>query len=273
MEHFANPTSTPTNNEKSVLNFYLFYSNNCPHSQKFLNDQWNILRKKYANKVIFNKFNCDEEKSAGICKLFDIKSVPTICLMYESYTKSQNQKFVFEGVRSLENLEKFLNNHIELNTNTNTEFFKESKSNSKSEIEMEVKKTKMQPTMNDLVEFEKIEDIKNKNYKYCIKYNDEDKKEFNHCQSIDEKETPNLKSWQGSYTVVSDYLKKVTRKGDLQDKKTIAFKYRDQLADWHLCDPILLQTIKTNIESLPDNKDDMNINAAIEYGCGFNKNK
>ncbi len=262
VEHFTN----------GVLEFYVFYSDSCPHSQKFLNEQWNVLREKYANKVVFNKVNCGEENSKGICKTLGVKSVPAICLMNET-----NKPIFFKGVRSIDNLEKFLNNHIELHnnnnnnkninhTNTNTEFFDKDSKDSKDNKKM----VDVLPTSNDLVEFEQNEDMTNKTYKYCIKYMDEDKKQYNHCQTINEKETPNLKSWQGSYSVVSDYLKRVTGKGNLQEKKMITFKNKDKLADWHLCDPILLQSIKTNVEKIGD-KDDMDINTAIQYGCGIMK--
>jgi hypothetical protein len=249
MEHFTS----------DVLVFYVFYSDNCPHSQKFIKEQWNILREKYANKVVFNKINCGEESSKGMCKTFGVKSVPAICL-----AKENEKPIFFKGVRSLDNLEKFLNQHIELSNNNNhTEFFeKETEHQNQNKVKL--------PTINDLVEFEQNEDMTNKTYKYCIKYMDEEKKQFNHCQTINEKETPNLKSWQGSYSVVSDYLKRVTGKGNLADKKMVAFKNKDHLADWHLCDPILLQTIKSNVEKIGD-KDDMDINTAIQYGCGFMK--
>ena len=157
-------------------------------------------------------------------------------------------------------------------TITRKEHFVDTETEQTEQTEKEAKQKKdVIPTINDFVEFEQNEDMPNKTYKYCIKYMDDDKTQFNHCQTINEKETPNLKSWQGSYSAVSEYLNKITGKGNLQDKKMVAFKNKDNLADWHLCDPVILQTIKTNVEKMPDNKDDLDINTAIEYGCGFMK--
>jgi hypothetical protein len=243
------------NNNKTILNFYVFYSEKCPHSNIFLNTNWNILRQKYANKIIFNKIDCDDVNTKGICINFGVKSVPTIYIVKEKDDTEKDDKIIFQGERSLENLEKFLNHHIELNEK---EFF-ENTSTSKQ----------IKPTINDIVEFEQLEDPKKKEYSYCIKYKDEDKKIFNHCQNINEKETPNIKSWQGSYTVIGDYLKTVAK--NLEEKKQVAFKNKDNISDWHLCDPILLQTIKTNTELMTDNKEDLDVNKSIEYACGFNK--
>jgi hypothetical protein len=243
------------NNNKSILNFYVFYSEKCPHSNIFLNTNWNILRQKYANKIIFNKIDCDDVNTKGICINFGVKSVPTIYIVKEKDDTEKDDKIIFQGERSLENLEKFLNHHIELNKK---EFFENTSTSQQ-----------IKPTIDDIIEFEQLEDIKKKEYSYCIKYKDEDKKIFNHCQNINEKETPNIKSWQGSYTVIGDYLKTVTK--NLEEKKQVAFKNKDNISDWHLCDPILLQTIKTNTELMTDNKEDLDVNKSIEYACGFNK--
>jgi hypothetical protein len=240
---------------KIDLNFYVFYTNSCPHSKKFFKDNWDPLRQKYGNKIIFNKIDCNDQNMKPICNNFEVKSVPSIYLISDNNNKLN--KIPYNGVRSLDNLEKFLNENIDkLNVLNKKENFNNSEIN---------------PSMNDPVDFEQMEDIHNKTYKYCINYRDPKKNKFNICQKINEKETPHLKSWQGAYSVVNEYLNKVTSPNSLADKKAIAFKNQNNLADWHLCDPILLQTIKNNVLSLPNNKDDLDVNTAIQYACGFNR--
>jgi hypothetical protein len=231
------------------INFYVFYTNSCPHSKKFFKDNWDILRKKYGNNIIFNKIDCNDPNMKAICNSFEVKSVPAIYLI-----KENGNKIPYKGVRSLDNLEVFLKNNINNGTNTSNNL------NKKESFASERK-----PTMDDPVDFEQYEDMNNKKYKYCINYRDSSLEKYNKCQLINEKETPNLKAWQGAYSALSEYLSNVN------DKRTIAFKHKDDIANWHLCNPILLQSIKQNIESMSNNKNELDINDAIQYACGFNK--
>jgi hypothetical protein len=253
-------------NNKADINCYVFYTDSCPHSKKFFRDNWGQLKAKYGNQVVFNKIDCNDPNMKPICKNFEIKSVPTIYIIKDNLDTSNNSnkkidKIPFNGVRNLENLEKFLNENIAKFNSQNNQVAKKESFNDANN----------QPTMDDPVDFEQMEDMNNKTYKYCINYRDPKKSKYNLCQRINEKETPNIKSWQGAYSTVNEYLNKVTKSNSLVDKKTIAFKHQNDIADWHLCDPLLLQSIKTNVESLPNNKDDMDVNTAIQYACGFSK--
>lgn len=236
------------------INFYVFYTNSCPHSKKFFKDNWDILRKKYGNNIIFNKIDCNDPNMKQICNSFDVKSVPTIYLI-----KEKGNKIPYKGVRSLDNLEEFIKKNANVYNNTNNANTNNNANKKESFL------TERKPTVDDPVDFEQYEDMNNKKYKYCINYRDSELEKYNHCQMINEKETPNLKAWQGAYSVLSEYL------SDKVDKKTIAFKHKDDISNWHLCNPILLESIKQNIVAMPNNKNELDINDAIQYACGFNR--
>ena len=116
------------------------------------------------------------------------------------------------------------------------------------------------------VEFAHNEDLNKQEYQYSITYKDPLKAQYNLSQTINEKETK-LKSWQGSYTVMSEYLKNNAE--TLNDKKRLAFQIKDKIAEWHLCDPEILNTIKKNISMMENNQIDLDINNSIKYACGF----
>ena len=234
------------------INFYVFYTDSCPHSKKFFKDNWDILRKKYGNHIIFNKIDCNDPNMKPICNSFEVKSVPSIYLI-----KEKGNKIPYKGIRSLDNIEDFLKRNTNINNNNNN--------NNNNNTRKESFLTERKPTIDDPVDFEQYEDINQKKYKYCINYRDESLKKYNKCQMINETETPHLKAWQGAYSVLSEYL------SDKTDKKTIAFKHKDDISNWHLCNPILLQSIKQNIESIPNNQNELDINDAIQYACGFNR--
>ena len=116
------------------------------------------------------------------------------------------------------------------------------------------------------VEFYHNEDLVNEEYQYSIKYKDPKKSQYNLSQTINEKKSQ-LKSWQGSYTVISEYIRNNAE--TLNDKKDLAYNIKDKLAEWHLCDIDILNRIKNNISTIENNQIDLDINQAIQYACGF----
>ena len=246
-----------SNNKKEVLNCYLFYAYNCAHSQKLLKSHWKTLNEKYSNKIVFNKIDSLHPNTKEISKKFKIKEVPAIIIFKDSDILNNNNNNIveFKGERTLSNLENFIIKQLNINElNKSNENFVDTKLN-----------TVKEDIIND-VEFYHNEDLNKEEYQYSIKYKDPEKSQYNLSQTINEKNS-RLKSWKGSYTVISEYIRYNTK--TLKDKKDLAFKIKDKIAEWHLCDPDILNIIKKNISTMENNQEDLDINEAIRFACGF----
>ena len=255
LETFENNSNS--NNKKEVLNCYLFYAYNCAHSQKLLKSHWKTLNEKYSNKIVFNKIDSLHPNTKEISKKFKIKEVPAIIIFKDSDVLNNNNNNIveFKGERTLANLENFIIKQLNINElNKSNENFVDTKLN-----------TVKEDIIND-VEFYHNEDLNKEEYQYSIKYKDPEKSQYNLSQTINEKNS-RLKSWQGSYTVISEYIRYNTK--TLKDKKDLAFKIKDKIAEWHLCDPDILNIIKKNISAMENNQEDLDINEAIRFACGF----
>jgi hypothetical protein len=247
------------------LNCYLFYTYNCPHSQKFLKTHWKNLNDKYSHKVVFNKIDCYHPNTKGICKNFKVKETPSILITVDMYDQNNNvdTKMVeFTGERTESNFENFLVEQISKYEREGFEDSNTTRTYKKININAPTSKTIV-----DNVEFSQTEDPITMKSQYCIKYKNPTSSQHDKCQSIDEKLTPNIKSWQGSYTLMNDFIK--TNATTLEDKKNLADKIKNNLADWHLCDPDILNTLQKNIGVMENNTEDMDAIKAIQYGCGF----
>ena len=260
-ENFQNQNQN--SNSKGSLNCYFFYTYNCPHSQKLLRTHWKTLNEKYSNKILFNKIDCLHPNTKEISNKFNVKEVPSIVVFKDSPNNNITSNLVeFKGERTLSNLENFLIKQINLNSNSSSSSSENfvDKTNSLSQFN-----TIKEDVIND-VEFYHNEDLVNEEYEYSIKYKDPKKSQYNLSQTINEKKSQ-LKSWQGSYTVISEYIRNNAE--TLNDKKDLAYNIKNKIAEWHLCDIDILNRIKNNISSLENNQIDLDINQAVQYACGF----
>lgn len=259
-ENFQNQNQN--SNSKGSLNCYFFYTYNCPHSQKLLRTHWKTLNEKYSNKIIFNKIDCLDPTTKEISNKFKVKEVPSIVVFKDSPNNNNitSNLIEFKGERTLSNLENFLIKQINLNSNSSSSENFVDNTNLVSQFN-----TIKGDVIND-VEFYHNEDLVNEEYEYSIKYKDPKKSQYNLSQTINEKKSQ-LKSWQGSYTVISEYIRNNAE--TLNDKKDLAYNIKDKIAEWHLCDIDILNRIKNNISSLENNQIDLDINQAVQYACGF----
>ena len=255
---------------KGSLNCYFFYTYNCPHSQKLLRTHWKTLNEKYSNKILFNKIDCLDPNTKEINNKFNVKEVPSIVVFkdYPNNNSITSNLVEFKGERTLANLENFLITQINLNSNSSSssnENFDNTKNTKNTKNSLSKLNTIREDVIND-VEFYHNEDLVNEEYQYSIKYKDPKKSQYNLSQTINEKKSQ-LKSWQGSYTVISEYIRNNAE--TLNDKKDLAYNIKDKLAEWHLCDIDILNRIKNNISTIENNQIDLDINQAIQYACGF----
>ncbi len=250
-------------NSNEQLNFYFFYTYNCPHSKKFIDEIWKKITDKYESKIVFDAIDCHHPNTKNICKSFNVKNVPAIFMVNDS--SEDNKSFLkdqFKGERTYENIENFILNHLEKKERNNN------KNNNKESFNPSSNETINNTTNNsDDVEFEKNEDIDNKNFTYCIKYKNPSKSNLNFCQNINEKETPTLKAWQAAYSTISHYLEKNANTYD--EKKDLAYKIKNDISNFGLCDKSILDIVKKNNKKLESGSEDSDINQAINYGCGF----
>ncbi len=237
------------NKNKAVLNCYLFYTDKCPHSKRFLDSSWKTISQKYSNKVVFSKINCHDMNTKQLCKVFNITEVPAI-FMVKDMNNEHLDKVEFLDERTPTNFENFIVKQI--NLNNQSESFENKNQSTTKPISLN--------SMDD-VEFYELEDTINKKYEYSINYKSNPKK--NIIQKINEKETPGLKAWQGAYTVINEYIRQ--NAPTLNEKNKLAFEIRNKIADWHLCDPDILNNVKRNITDPID----MDVNKALVYACGF----
>ncbi len=255
------------NGNKGPLNCYLFYAYNCPHSQKFLQTHWKNLSNKYSNKIVFNKIDCHHPNTKGICKIFNVKETPTILITTNSYNPGENNNnrddiVEFTEERTSSNFENFLVQQI---SKYERESFQDSTQiNTNTDPNINAPTTR---SVVDDVEFSQTEDPKAMKAQYCIKYKDPIKSDLNRCQNIDEKLIPNVKAWQGAYTLMNEFIK--TNAKTLEEKNELAYKVRNNIADWHLCDPDILNTLEKNIGVMENNQDDMDTIKSIKFACGF----
>jgi hypothetical protein len=250
-------------NSKGSLNCYFFYTYNCPHSQKLLRTHWKTLNEKYSNKILFNKIDCLHPNTKEISNKFNVKEVPSIVVFKDSTNNNITSNLVeFKGERTLSNLENFLIKQINLNSNSSSSSNENFVNNTTSLSQLNTIKGDV---IND-VEFYHNEDLVNEEYQYSIKYKDPKKSQYNLSQTINEKKSQ-LKSWQGSYTVISEYIRNNAE--TLNDKKDLAYSIKNKITEWHLCDIDILNRIKNNISSIENNQIDLDINQAIQYACGF----
>ncbi len=256
---------------KAPLNCYLFYAYNCPHSQKFLKTHWKNLSNKYSNKIVFNKIDCHHPNTKGICKVFKVKETPTILITTNTYNPSENNNKTNDDIvefteeRTSSNFENFLVNQID---KYERESFQDSNSSlintSTNPININAPTTR---SVVEDVEFSQTEDPKLMKAQYCIKYKDAIKSDLNRCQSIDEKLIPNVKAWQGAYTLMNEFIK--TNAKTAEQKNELAYKVRNNISDWHLCDPDILNTLEKNIGVMENNQDDMDTIKSMKFACGF----
>jgi hypothetical protein len=244
-----NNKSNKPNQNKAVLNCYLFYTNNCPHSKRFLNSSWKTISQKYLNNVVFSKIDCHDQNTKQFAKVFNVSSVPAIFMVRDMNNKEFN-KVEFLDERTPTNFENFIVK--EINLNRQSESFENLNQPTVTPIPLN--------SMDD-VEFYQFEDMINKKYEYSVNFKSNPLK--NIIQKINEKETPGLKAWQGAYTVMSEYIRQNAQ--TLDEKNKLAYEIRNKIADWHLCDPDILNNVKQNITDPID----MDVNTALIYACGF----
>ncbi len=261
-------------NPNKTINMFMFYAYDCPHSQKLLQTHWKDLQQKYGDSIVFNKIDCYHPDTKHLPKVFNIKKTPAIFMIKEPIgaknTTDSVDKIEFKGERTMENIEKFiLDNLSDKNDTAKTK--EEFEGEDQEETKDTSTTTTPQPTegTNDIdlsdVFFTKTENIGSKDYKYCIKY--ATRTSANQCQQINEKENPQIKAWQGAYTMMNQFIKENGK--SLEDKKNLAYKIKNHLSDWHLCDKTILDSVKKNTESEPNNQEDLDSNTAMQYGCGF----
>jgi thioredoxin-related protein len=237
------------NKKKAVLNCYLFYTDKCLHSKRFLDLSWKTISKKYSNNVVFTKIDCHDPNTKQLAKVFNVTSVPAI-FMVKDMNNEELDKVEFLDERTPTNFENFIVKQI--NLNRKSESFENQDQPTGTSIPLN--------SMDD-VEFYEFEDTINKKYEYSIKFKSNPIK--NIIQKINEKETPGLKAWQGAYTVISEYIRQNAE--TLVDKNKLAYEIRNKISDWHLCDPDILNNVKQNITDPID----MDVNKALVYACGF----
>ncbi len=256
-------------NPNQTINMFLFYAYNCPHSQKLLQTHWSELQNKYGDSIVFNKIDCYHPDTKHLPKVFNVKTTPAIFMIKEPIgvkdTSDSIDKIEFQGERTMENIEKFILDNLQNMNNENT--VKKTKEDFEGEEEKSTPAPTEQGTEDDFKDifFTKTENIGSKDYKYCIKY--ANRTSANQCQHINEKETPQIKAWQGAYTMMNQFIKEKGK--TLDEKKNLADKIKNHLADWHLCDKDILESIRKNTEKEKNNQDDLDSNMAMQYGCGF----
>jgi restriction endonuclease len=170
--------------------------------------------------------------------------------MVRDMNNEKLNKVEFLDERTSTNFENFIVK--EINMNRQSESFENQNQPTTTSIPLN--------SMDD-VEFYELEDMINKKYEYSVKFKSNPIK--NIIQKINEKETPGLKAWQGAYTVISEYIRQ--NASTLDDKNKLAYEIRNKIADWHLCDPDILNNVKQNITDPID----MDVNKALVYACGF----
>ena len=67
---------------KNISILTLYYAPWCPHSKTFLKE-WEILRKKYSERISMVSIDCSTQVNKPICKQKGIENVPS--LMYQKY--------------------------------------------------------------------------------------------------------------------------------------------------------------------------------------------
>uniref|UniRef100_A0A6C0E7J3 Thioredoxin domain-containing protein n=1 Tax=viral metagenome TaxID=1070528 RepID=A0A6C0E7J3_9ZZZZ len=245
IEGFSN-----NSNNKNSLNLYLFYTEDCPHSKKFLNDQWITLKKKYQSQIVFNEFNCKEESSKGICKRFQIKIVPAIFLIEDT------THLEFKGTRSLQRLQEFLDKNIK----DHRENFNQSSS---TDV---IVSDDLPATTNEKIpcdaELSKVEDLDKEFYEYSIKY-PKPYSQYNMTLNANLKKEKNIKPYQLAYTIIHEHIRRCGN-NDLETMKEAAYKMKDKIAEWGLAQRELLEQIRKQ-----NNSDEKNVTTAIMYAAGF----
>jgi hypothetical protein len=262
-------------NPNKTINMFMFYAYDCPHSQKLLQTHWKELQNKYTDSIVFNKIDCYHPDTKHLPKVFNIKNTPAIFMIKEPIgaknTTDSVDKIEFKGERTMENIEKFiLDNISDKNDNRKTkEEFEVEEQNKPTEENTSSPSPTEGATDVDLSDifFTKTENIGSKDYKYCIKY--ATRTSSNQCQHINEKENPQVKAWQGAYTMMNQFIKENGKSVD--EKKNLAYKIKNHLADWHLCDKTILDSVRKNTEIETNNQQDIDSNAAMQYACGFTK--
>jgi hypothetical protein len=255
-------------NPNETVNMFMFYAYDCPHSQKLLQTHWKDLQKKYSDSIVFNKIDCYHPDTKHLPKVFNVKKTPAIFMVKEPIgvknTTDSVDKIQFKGERTMENIEKFILDNINSNNHVN----KKTKEEFEGEEALEESPTPTEEVKEDELNdvfFTKTENIGSKDYKYCIKY--ANRTSANQCQHINEKENPQIKAWQGAYTMMNQFIKEKGK--NIEDKKNLAYKIKNHLSDWHLCDKAILDSVKKNTEKEQNNQEDMDSNTAMQYACGF----
>jgi hypothetical protein len=256
-------------NPNQTVNMFMFYAYDCPHSQKLLQTHWKDLQHKYGESIVFNKIDSYHPDTKHLPKVFNVKSTPAIFMIKEPIgaknTTDSIDKIEFKGERTIENIEKFILDNISDKTNS-----RKTKEEFEAEGEEESEKIPTETTSpidDELKEiyFTKTENLGSRDYKYCVKY--ADRASSNQCQHINEKETPQLKAWTGAYTMMNQFIKEKAKTVD--EKKNLAYKIKNHLADWHLCDKTILDSVKKNTANEQNNQEDIDSNTAMQYACGF----
>lgn len=255
---------------QDALNFYLFYSPECPHCQKFLNEQWPTLSRKYKSQIVFNKINCLEDNDKNICKRFNIKSVPALFLV------EGDTQLKFHGERSLERITDFLDRNLkERFEEKNNSSEKTTVPTSTPEIIISDTLPAEEPTkapkpkVTGLVpcnaELTKLEDLDDEVYEYCVKYPKEYKK-YNLClkANLRKHSERNVRPHQLAYTVLAEHIRRCSG-NDADTMKKNTYKIKDKIAEWGLCQRELLEQIRNQ----STDQVDKDVASAFLYGCGF----
>lgn len=245
-----------------VLLFYLFYTEDCPHSNKFMNEQWLTLSRKYQGKILFDKFDCRNSKNKAICESFNIKSVPALFLI-EGDTHLQ-----FRGERTLNRIDSFLaknlKEHFETNLNKNQpKIIISDTLPSEESLPTERSFKKIDLILPLDAELTKNEDYADEIYEYCVKY-PEKYKEYNSCLSANIKKEKGIKPYQLAYTILSTHIRRSSG-GDPKIMKKNAYQLKDKIAEWGLAQKELLEQIYNQSQD----QEDQDIASAFLHACGF----
>lgn len=252
-----NPNNGPDlrNNKGSVSEsfedtndtLYLFYTQNCRHSQEFL-PTWTRIKNRLPANVTAEQHDCLDNRSTALCNRYRITAVPTIILIHSG------SQTIYNGNRSEEDLTRFLKVHginlgVEdfegfenngpdpemLNINNLDEEISKIK---KSDVEKRITKNRIM-TGEELecpkVTFDKKVDRANNIYSYQIF-------DENGVYGYSKGGTGQpLDSYHAAYNCFDTYLSTLPQENMMEK---CAMKYKKQIRDFELCDSKRLNEIE-----------------------------
>lgn len=129
------------NSMRYELNFY--YRTNCVYSKKFL-PLWLEVMSSLPNNCIPREINCTGRDESSVCRLNDIRSVPTLVLLGYEVGDNDNQiklKETFTSARTYKNIKDWLRmNGVNLKYNPNAEHFSSNNLNGNGDVNNKLSK-------------------------------------------------------------------------------------------------------------------------------------